>query len=277
MRWWVVAALLVVATVAIVAWRRADHGTPAPRARTVRPRALDVDALKADVARRIQQARAVAPTTPPARPARPGKTASSLRGTGAMPKLGTQQIEPTCILGPHELCTALAPLITACDGGDARACIAVGSYLADTPPRPLIANVYFLQACRIGDDEGCERLDDLKGAVPADCAADPFACAWRAYRAHDQAALDQACALGVADACGYLAEAMKGDLDAARAYLEAGCQLGNPMQCGELGERLQPGCVPTPQRVCYPPDTAQAAAALAMACAAGWFADCPTP
>lgn len=273
MRRWATAAVAAVG-LAFATWLLLWHRAGLSHERVVQPRRLDANALKNDLAQRIQRAHALAPTPAPARAPRDAKSASSLRGKGRTPHLGTDMIEPQCILGPHELCTALAPLITACDGGDARACIAVGSYLSDTPPRPLIANVYFLQACRIGDDEGCQRLDDLKGEVPADCTADVFACAWRAYRAHDPAALDQACALGVADACAWMADATNSDAGASRAYFEAGCQLGSPMQCAELGHRLAPTCTPSDARLCYPPDAAQSAAALAMACAAGWGSDC---
>lgn len=263
-------------TAAVGAWfvlRRGAHGEPA---RVVKPRRVDVAAFRADVAHRLERVRALAPAPP--KPASPTTSASSSFGKGVMPGLGAELTKRPCVLGTDALCTAIAPLVTACDGGDARACIAVGSYLADTPPRPLIASVYFLQACRIGDVEGCDRLDDSKGPVPDDCAADPFVCAWRAYRAKDQAALDEVCALGVADACAFMADATKGDVEVSRAYYEAGCQLGSPMQCAELGHRLQPSCVPSPEQVCYPPDPAQAAAALAIACAAGWGgSDCPPP
>lgn len=267
MRWAV--AGIVVASAALVVWF--VLGRPRAPTRTVKPRRLDAAALKTELARRIEQARALA-EAPPIRTA-PTST-NPLRGKGVVPHLGTDMIEPQCVLGPRELCSALGPLIAECDLGDPGACFAVGSYLADTPPRPLIANAYFLQACRIGDDDGCARLDDLKGPVPDDCTADVFACAWRAYRAKDEVALDKACALGVADACAFMADATKADAAASRAYFEAGCQLGSPMQCAELGHRLAPTCVPSAEQICYPPDPAQSAAALAMACAAGWGSDC---
>ena len=268
----------VVAALAI-AWVVLGRHAHDEHARATRSRRVDVAAFQADVARRVERARKVVPA-PPATAAT-ATSANKFFGKGVAPHLGIDQIEPQCVLGPRALCDALAPLITACDAGDARACIAVGEHLADTPPRPLIANAYFLQACRIGDAEGCDRLDALKGPVPDDCAADPFVCAWRAYRAKDQPelaqpALDQACALGVADACAYMANATKADVETSRAYFEAGCQLGSPMQCAELAHRLEPSCVSAPEQPCYPPDPAQAAAALAIACAAGWGgSDCP--
>jgi hypothetical protein len=278
MRRWALAGAALVIALAIV-WFALQRSAHPEHVRAVKSRRVDVAAFQADVAQRLERARKLAPA-PPA-PARPATSASKLFRTGVAPHAGADLIEHQCILGPQTLCTALTPLVTACDGGDARACMAVAEYLADTPPRPLIATMYFAQACRIGDVEGCERIDDTKGPIPDDCAADPFVCAWRASRAHDQpelaqAALDQACALGVADACAYMALATKGDAAAARAYLEAGCQLGSPMQCAALGHALLPTCTPSADQPCYPPDPAQATAALAIACAAGWGgSDCP--
>jgi len=60
--------------------------------------------------------------------------------------------------------------------------------------------------------------------------------------------------------------------DKARRYLEAGCQLGSPLLCNELGRRLRPGCRPEPDAPCLPPDPDEAAEAREMACEAG-FAD----
>ena len=255
----------------VIAWLVLGHHE---HARAVRPRRIDATAFQTELAQRLDRARKLAPAPP--RPASPATSASKFFRTGVAPHAGADLIEHQCILGPQALCTALMPQVTACDGGDARACMAVGEYLADTPPRPLIATVYFLQACRIGDVEGCERFDDTKGPVPEDCAADAFTCAWRAYRAHDQVALDKACALGVADACAGMADATKTDVDVSRAYFEAGCQLGSPMQCAELAHRLEPSCAPSADQPCYAPDPAQATAALAIACAAGWGgSDCP--
>jgi hypothetical protein len=268
-RWWAAAA--VVAIAAAIAWFALGHRA---HARATRSRRIDVAAFQSDLAQRLDRARKLAPAQP--KPSSPPTSTSKFFRTGVVPHAGAQLIEHQCTIGPQALCTALTPLVTLCDDGDALSCMAVGEYLADTPPRPLIANVYFLQACRIGDAEGCDRLDDLKGPVPDDCAADVFACAWRAYRAHDEAALDQACALGVADACAGMAFATKADAEVSRAYLEAGCQLGSPQQCAELAHRLEPACAPSAEQVCYPPDPAQAAAALAIACAAGWGgSDCP--
>jgi hypothetical protein len=278
MRRWVLAGAAVVGAAGI-AWLALRRDAHPEHARAVKPRRVDVAAFQVDVAQRLERAHKLAPVS--SKPASATTSANKLFGKGVAPHMGAGLIEQQCILGPQTLCTAITPLVTACDGGDARACMAVGEYLADTPPRPLIATAYFAQACRIGDVEGCERLDDTKGPIPDDCAADPFVCAWRASRAKDQpelahAALDQACALGVADACASMAFAMKADAAVARAYLEAGCQLGSPMQCAALGHALLPTCTPTDDEPCYPPDPAQAAAALAIACAAGWGgSDCP--
>jgi hypothetical protein len=278
MRRWALLGAAVVAALAI-AWFARGRLSHDEHVRAVRPQRVDVAAFHADVAQRLERARRLAPTPP--KPASPATSASKFFRTGVVPHAGANLITDHCVLGPQTLCTTLLPLATACDGGDARACIAVGEYLADTPPRPLIATMYFMQACRIGDVEGCDRIDDTKGPIPDDCAEDPFVCAYRAYRAKDQpelarTALDQACALGVADACAYMANATKGDVETSRAYFEAGCQLGSPMQCAELAHRLEPSCVPSPEQPCYAPDPAQAAAALAIACAAGWGgSDCP--
>jgi TPR repeat protein len=196
-----------------------------------------------------------------------------MQGLGPAPNLGTDLTKP-CILGPGELCATLAELIAGCDAGDADDCLAVGQFLADAPPRPLIAHVFFTQACRIGDATGCERLDQLKPPSSVPCDQDPFACEWRGYRARDQSLLDQACSLGAADACVNMAELTKGDVARSRSYLEQACQLGNAMTCEELGHRLSPGCAPSADRTCYPPDPAEAAAALAIACTAGFETAC---
>ena len=195
------------------------------------------------------------------------------QGRGAMRDAGKDLIDPSCVLGPAELCDALADLIIDCDAGDASDCLAVGQFLADTPPRPLIAITFFLQACRIGDPTGCERLDALKEPPSVPCAEDPFACGWWAYRSNDAALLDEACTQGVGDACAARSHQTHDDIGRARSYLESACQHGNPMTCMELAHRLSADCVPDELRSCYPPDAAQARAALEIACSAGWDLD----
>ncbi|MDQ3364460.1 MAG: hypothetical protein M3680_03435, partial [Myxococcota bacterium] len=219
-------------------------------------------------ARRAPIVAAAIGAPPAALPMPPASPRWPKQGIGALPDAGKNLLEP-CILGPGELCELLAELVTDCDAGDALACMAVGQLLADTPPRPLIASVFFHQACRIGDAAGCEREADLRPPSEVPCARDPFACSWRAYRARDAVLHEQACSLGAGDSCLILADLYKADVARARAYVEAACQSGHPMACRELGLSLSPECRPSEDRPCYPPDAAQARAAFEIACAAG--------
>lgn len=187
-----------------------------------------------------------------------------------MPNLGKGLIEPQCTLGPRELCTTLIPVITGCDGGDASDCIAVGQFLADTPPRAGFAMSFFAQACRIGDAAGCERVDELKSDASVPCETDPLACSLRAVRLQDRELHDDACSLGAALSCAHMVEFTKDDPATSRAYLATGCQLGEPVMCMELGHRLQPDCEASEVQLCYEPDPQEARAALEIACAAGW-------
>lgn len=221
--------------------------------------------------RLAEERKAVSPRPLPAG----GGSGSGSTTAGAIKMKGRSLLEPSCVLGTAELCGLLAGVIDECDAGDGQACLAVAQYLADTPPRPLIAVTFFVLACRRGEEAGCERNALVKsGAMPEACADDPFVCAWIAYKAKDVERLDDACALGVADACAWMIEHYQDDAPRARAYLEMACQLGNPMTCMELGRRLSPGCTPAPDQPCYPPEPAEAAAARAIACAAGWKDAC---
>jgi TPR repeat protein len=270
--WGVVAVALVVA--GVIAWRVRDSRL-APQHLAAQRARLDPAALRTRLAAGLERARHVR-ARPTPRPALPPPPSGSwpLQGLGALPHAGHDLVAPTCVLGPGALCTALADLIAGCDGGDADDCLAVGEYLADTPPRPLIANVFFMQACRIGDGGGCERFYALHEPSDAPCDEDAFACAWRAYRSHDPALADQACSLGAADACVVVAELATTDPDRARTYLERACQLGSAAVCMELGLRLAPGCTPGATQICYAPDPTQSEAAFQMACSAGWAAAC---
>lgn len=183
-------------------------------------------------------------------------------------------VDPVCILGPAELCAMLDDPITDCDDGDGQACLAVGQYLADTPPRPLTALIFFVLSCQTGDQEACARVKAIKEGPARPCEKDVFACAWKAYKAHDLEKLDEVCSLGVADACSVLEWEFRGDPPRARAYLETSCQLGSAFACGELGRRLSPGCKPEPDQPCYPPEPEQATAARTIACEAGWEDAC---
>lgn len=213
------------------------------------------------------------PTPRPVLPP-PPEGAWPLQGLGPLPDIGAGLSKPHCVLGPGAQCAALDSLIAGCDGGDADDCLAVGEYLADSPPRPLIANTFFMQACRIGDADGCDRYYRLRAGSDEPCDQDPFGCEWRAYRSHDPVLADQACSLGAADACLTASDLANADPERARSYLEKACQLGNAAACMELGARLGPGCTPTPTRVCYPEDAAESRAALEMACDAGWAEAC---
>lgn len=194
-----------------------------------------------------------------------GVSAEEARVKGVM-----SLIEPQCILGPAELCDALRDSVVDCGAGDGAACLAVGQYLADTPPRPLMAISYFMYACRSGEPEGCARMEATKVKPEGPCEDDVFACGWWGYRQKDEGVLDDACAAGMADACAWMIDASKGNPARERGYLEIACQLGNPMTCQELARRLSPGCKPEPDLPCYAPEPAEAEAARTIACEAGF-------
>ena len=152
---------------------------------------------------------------------------------------GRAMIDPSCDLGPGELCKELEDPIEACDAGDGASCLAVGQLLSETPPRPLVAVYFFSAGCDAGDSIACDRMHVLQNPAAAGtrCEDDVFVCAWRAYRVHDPAALDEACTLGVGDACLSLIGGNQ-DPDRERAYIESACQLGQPGPCAILGQRL---------------------------------------
>jgi hypothetical protein len=188
-------------------------------------------------------------------------------------------MEPECILGPGEMCSTIADLVSECENGDGASCLAVGQFLSDLPPRPLVAKAFFWYGCEFGDALACARQAQFKeamrdGSEHVACEQDLFLCALQAYRRNDESQLDEACSLGVADACAVMSDKSSSDPGRARAYLEAACQLGNPMTCNELGGRLSPDCEPAPDHRCYPPDPAEAAKAFAIACEAGWEEAC---
>ena len=273
-----VAAVVAVALVTAAWWYRQRSAMPPVRRHAARH--LDPIAFHTEQAIKLGRARATSKhvsgkPVPWTSSGEPPSHKWPKQGLGVLPNLGSQLLEPACVLGPGELCAALADPIHRCDAGDARACLDVGQLLAETPPRPLIASAYFLQACRIGDALGCARLDELKPPSDVPCEQDPFACGWQAYRSKDRTRLDEACALGMADACVVLADLDEDDVDASHAYLALGCQLGSPPACLGLAERLAPGCTPNEQhRRCYAPDELEARRALEIACGAGWAAAC---
>lgn len=194
------------------------------------------------------------------------RPAADAAGRARAAGFGLRLTTPLCILGPADLCAALDDSVVACGDGDAQACLAVGQYLEEAPPRPMVGIVFFSYACSAGEREACEHLKVLRELGAAACGpdGDPLGCAWHASRSHDPADQARACELGVADACAFFAVDAP-DPGAARVYLERGCQLGSPMVCAELGRRLLPDC----DQDCYPPDPVQAAAASTIACEAG--------
>jgi hypothetical protein len=256
-RWWTLFAAIVVA----IAWCRGSRTASPSRDVPVRTRRVDATRFRAALVEQLTRAREVAARG----------DASTAEPTGRFMGL----TEP-CLLGPAETCAVLAPLIDGCDGGeDARDCLAVGDYIATTPPRAMAGWVFFLRACELGDAEACARADQIKHPGGQPCADDPYVCAFRAVRNRDRHELDHACALGVSDACAFLN--LWGDKEAllSRALLETECQLGAANACGALAMRLEPDCDRAVAEQCYAPDPAQAREARAIACAAGWtFAGC---
>jgi len=191
-------------------------------------RGLDVNAFRSALAARLRRATELAarPNSAPAtsRAARTDKW--PMLGKGAVPNAGTDLIEPQCTIGPRELCTLLDGLVRGCDAGGARDCLAVGQYLADTPPRGAITVTFFMQACRIGNPAGCERVDELKSASKLDCERDPLACSYTAMHTQNRELHDLACSFGAADSCSVMSWFTNGDVELSRAYLEQACQLG---------------------------------------------------
>ncbi|HUQ01913.1 MAG TPA: hypothetical protein VM261_05420 [Kofleriaceae bacterium] len=274
-------ALVVVGAIAFVMLRvrgDAKRETAPPRANA---KGVDVERYRASYRQRLEAARQVVARRRAAQVAASagqdaGTAEAQARAAEARTFLMREMMEPQCILGPAELCATIDEPVSDCAAGDGRACLAVGQYLADTPPRPLIAISYFLYACKAGDEEGCKRMKEVKEPTDAPCTDDVFRCGWLAYRSHDPARLDEACTEGVADACSWLITSYDraNDLERSRTYLEAACQLGSPMACNELGRRLMPGCKPEADEPCYAPDPAEAAEARTIACEAGFAEAC---
>lgn len=228
---------------------------------------LDVSAFRTQLARRRALAQQLK-----ARTARPLAHPAAARRSFLLDSM----VRPRCMIGPGELCAILEDPILECDDGDAQACLAIGQYLQDTPPRPLIAVVFFHRACKLGEAEACARVAVFKkdpSRTRIVCADDPLGCAWQAQHAADPVQTDEACTAGVADSCASMVMLAEDEDDpvAGRAYLEASCQLGNALACWGLADRLSPDCDEAP---CYPPDPSQAAAASTIACEAGFIEYC---
>jgi TPR repeat protein len=277
-------AALVAALISWFALRGGDAGgakhdaTPAVASGTTAARGVDVEKYRASIRERIERAKQVAARPRATRDAGAATVVDAGVSDGGVPAkprfAGRDLMEPQCILGTAELCAILDDSVTACDEGDGQACLAVGQYLVDNPPRPLITSAFFLYACKANEAEGCARMRAIKENQVVACEDDPFQCAWVGYKAKDPVRLDEACAHGVADACVWFLD--RDDVDPARSrtYLEAACQLGSSLACNELGRRLTPGCQPNEDGPCYAPDPAQAAEARAIACEAGFAEAC---
>ena len=175
----------------------------------------------------------------------------------------------TCWLGARVVCDALAPVVESCDAGSAGDCDVVAQYIADEPPRMLIGIEFIARACALGDASACARNSSMRTATTP-CEADPWACSFRASLTQDAALHEQACSLGAAESCQILA-AMTPDPAMARALVETGCQLGDPLSCMALTHQLAPDCQPQPQEPCFPPDDQEASDARTIACEAGWL------
>ncbi|HVV83532.1 MAG TPA: hypothetical protein VHE35_10690, partial [Kofleriaceae bacterium] len=207
-----------------------------------------------------------------------GSTTSAGAGAAApVPghALADTMITPRCLLGPADLCATIADTVDACDAGDGQACLAVGQFLEDEPPRPLVLVTFYALACKDGEQAGCDRETAIKSAaaLPRPCADDPVACAWAATQhGHDEARLDEACSLGVADACADLLEHVGDDPVRERAYLETACQAGSPMACAGLARALAPSCANTAGEGlhCLPRDPEVSGEASTMACEVGF-------
>lgn len=262
----------VVGAAGIAMWLATRDSQPDPLPPRTRPgnerqqRRLDLTAFRADLAQRkakIEALRVEAETR--------AKDAAVPYEPPQASTMVSLVIDPECMLGPGELCTSLQDVIEGCDVGDAASCLAVAQYLQDTPPRPTRGVLMFLlAACKRGDAAACQRMEVLKQPFTGTCATDPTACALHSLRTQDRYQLGQACEAGVAETCAWLGKNV-GNADARRRYLESACQLGNAAACADLGRRLAASCGGDD---CFPTDAEQAAAALAIACAAGYADAC---
>lgn len=267
----IVAFVLVMAAV-LVAWRHRKQDAARAKTAVVAPvdtsHGLDPAAFRDYLARRRAAARAMEE-----RRARAAAHAG-VADAGVPPTthgLMASMVEPRCILGPADLCATITPSVNACDGGDGQACLAVAQFLEDEPPRPLILLTFYMRGCKGGEQAACKRQEQLgKEAAAVACKDDLMACAWQGYRAKDATILDEACRLGVADACAFFLGDEGLDVARQRTYLERACQLGNPMACEELANRLSPTCA----KDCYEPDRDAAKAAATIACDVGFDVAC---
>jgi len=258
------AALLVASVLAVViAWQMRERAAPpleAPRAATARATTrLDLPAYRAQQLRLAEGIKRISISMAK----RPVSRDASVDAVRSAARALFSAFDP-CDLG-IDICASIYAIGEDCVDGDAETCLALGQFLAGTPPHPMVAIMFFFAACRGGVAEACAKLDEAKQPMNRPCRDDPFVCATAAGRARDAPRLHEACTLGVADACLTLT-LIDEDPSHERGYIERACQLGTPRACLELAARLRPGCQPGPQRNCYPPDEAQAAAAREIGC-----------
>ncbi len=270
-RWIVLGSLVALAIVALIAWRVVREKAHARQRAT--PSRLDVAAFRAVLAERVRRAKQIQVTRPAGSPAEPPRSkAWEKKGSGPIKGVVDLLRDRQCWVGPMALCDALQPLAEACAQGDARSCIAVGQYLSDEPPRILTAVIFFHAACRIGDEDGCKRLDAIEVA-PETCEEDPFACQWRAYKSKDMALHDQACSLGAGESCAMIAFEEK-DSHKRLSYYETACQLGHTGACDLIVKLSSPTCEDDDGDYCLPVDEEAAARAKVIACEAGFTEHC---
>jgi hypothetical protein len=209
-------AIVLTALAALLVWRQRRDEAARARSRPVAGdtyRGLDPAGFRDHLASRRAAARALAERhARAAARARATRDVAPADPTPPPHRLAASMLAPTCILGPSDLCAAIADAIDACDRDDAKACLAVGQFLEDEPPRPLIVSSYYLYACKGGERAACARMKQLgKDAPVIACADDVMACAWRGYRTKDATVLDEACRFGVADACAYMLHETEAD------------------------------------------------------------------
>lgn len=221
------------------------------------------------VALAVREAREARPRARPPydEPTRLDRTRSVSAGMVVM------MVEPLCILGPAALCARIRSAVVACADGSAGPCWEVAQYLESTPPYPTAVMFFYQQGCRLGDAKACarQRSVEFHRQRKSDCDVDRLACAVRARRDGDLAALEHLCTRGVGDACGALSAQHAAVPALERKYLVAACQAGNPMACNELAWRQAPDC---DGEACFAPEAAQAAMAATVACEAGFTRLC---
>jgi hypothetical protein len=270
-----VVSVLVVAVLAsagVALWQCRSDPPPARRtAQRTGKIVLDYAAIRRERDARVAKAKAlVARYNPQAHRKKPDQPSENMH-----------LVEPFCLLGSPDTCLALVPLIEDCDAKQGAACLALGQFLSETPPRALIAPYFFHLACRAGAMDGCDRWEELK-APSKPCDEDPFACGWAAYRSGDPIRQDQACMTGFGEVCLVLGFQTTDDDDLRRDYFELACQQDARGGCSMLGRLLAPGCEDDDEPAmwsggagkCLPSDQEASAQANALACEAGMAEAC---